>query len=217
MTTAAMLLGVLLLLAGGLAFLMPEKAWRGLSNRGSRWENQASTAGLLTFAGLGWLGLMILIVYSGALWLGWRSTQWMEVKGTVLESRLVETRQVRSTNPAYRAQVRYRYQADGREQHGLRVDFAGSSTVDRVGVEEDLRTRYAPGAVVAVFVDPADGAESVLEPGVPPKAAILACLGMAFSVISSWQLVALGRDWHGDRLVSPGSRRQRRADPRRSR
>lgn len=214
MTTVAMLLGILLLLAGGLVFLMPEKAWRGLTNRGARWENQASTAGLLTFAGLGWLGLMILIVYCGALWLGWRSTQWVEVKGTVLESRLVETRQVRSTNPAYRAQVLYRYQADGREQHGLRVDFAGSSMGDRAAVEETLHTRYAPGADVVVFVDPRDGAESVLEPGVPPKAAILAFLGMAFSVISSWQLVALWRDWHGDRLVAPAARRRKRGKAR---
>lgn len=214
MSIVVIAFGFVLMIAGAGAFAVPEKAWRKLTPHGSRWANQASTAGLLTFAGLGWLGLMILIVYSGALWLGWRSTEWVEVKGTVLQSRLVETPQVRSTNPAYRAQVRYRYQADGSEQHGLRVDFAGSSMGDRAAVEEALRTRYAPGAEVLVFVDPRDGAESVLEPGVPPKAAILACLGMAFSVISSWQLVALWRDWHGDRLVAPVARRPKRGKAR---
>lgn len=214
MTTFVMLLGVLLLLAGGLAFALPEQAWRGLTTRGSRWANQASTAGLLIFAGLGWLGLMLLIVYSGALWLGWRSEQWVKVAGTVLESRLVETRQVRSTNPAYRAQVVYRYQADGREQRGMRVNFAGSSTVDRAGVEEDLRTRYAPGTVVTVFVDPADGAQSVLEPGVPPKAAVFVGLGVALLVIASWQVRALLKDWNGEGLVSPRPRRRDRGKKR---
>jgi len=210
MMTFVMFLGVLLLLAGGVTFAFPEKAWRGLTARGSRWENQASTAGLLTFAGLGWLGLMLLIVYSGALWLGWRSEQWAEVAGTVLESRLVETRQVRSLNPAYRVEVVYRYVSEGREHRGSRVDFAGSSTVDRAWAEEALRTHYAPGAGLAVFVDPGDGAQSVLEPGVPPKAAILVGFGVALLAISSWQLRTLSKDWHGDRLVPPESRRRNR-------
>lgn len=210
MTTVLMLIGILLLSAGVLAFLFPEKAWRGLTTRGSRWANQASTSGLLVFAGLGWLGLMLLIVYSGALWLGWRSEQWVAVTGTVVESRLVETRQVRSTNPAYRAQVVYRYEADGRVQHGLRVDFANSSTPDRAWVEEAMRTRYAPGAAVTVFVDPNDGAQSVLEPGVPAKAVILGCLGLVFVAIAAWQLRALLRDWDGDGLVSSGPSRQKR-------
>ncbi|MCW5550399.1 MAG: DUF3592 domain-containing protein [Opitutaceae bacterium] len=209
MTTFLMLLGILLLLAGGLTFLLPERMWRGLTARGSRWANQASTAGLLIFAGLGWLGLMLLIVYSGALWLGWRSDHWVKVAGTVVESRVVETRQVRSTNPAYRAQVVYRYQVDGHQHRGERVDFAGASTVDRAAVEEAVRTRYAPGAVLTVFVDPGDGTQSVLEPGVPPKAAILASLGMVFGVISCWQLIALWRDWEGDRVVPQESRRKR--------
>ncbi len=205
-----MLIGVLLLLAGVLAFIFPEKAWQGLMPRGSRWANQASTSGLLLFTGLGWLGLILLIVYSGALWLGWRSEQWMAVTGSVVESRLVETRQIRSTNSAYRAQVVYRYEADGRVQHGMRVDFAGSSTPDRAYVEEQLRTRYAPGAALTVFVDPNDGAQSVLEPGLPAKAVILGCLGLAFVAIAAWQLRALLSDWDGDGLVSPAPRRRNR-------
>jgi hypothetical protein len=210
MVIVVMLLGILLLFAGVLVFLLPEKFWRGLTPRGSRWENQASTAGLFMFFGLGWLGLMVLIIYSGALWLGWRSAQWVEVKGTVLESRLVETRQIRSTNPAYRAQVVYHYQSGGREHRGKRVDFADSWIVDRAEMAEVLRTRYAPGATVAVFVDPRNAAQSVLEPGVPPMAIILFCLGGVFIAISSWQLRALFRDWQGDRLGSPESQRRYR-------
>jgi len=208
MMLLVMLPGILLPLAGVLGFLLPEQVWRGLTTRGSRWANQASTAGLLVFGGLGWLGLMLLVVYGGALWLGWRSTHWVEVAGTVVERRLVETRQVRSTNSAYRADVIYRYVREGREHRGERVDFAGSSTVDRAAVEEDLRTRYAPGAGVAVFVDPADATQSVLVPGVPPKAAILAGLGLVFLAIASWQVRALLRDWDGDGLVPAEPRRR---------
>lgn len=209
-----MLIGILLLTASVLTFLLPENAWRGLTARGSRWANQASTSGFLFFTGLGWLGLVLVILYSSALWLGWRSEHWVEVAGTVIDSRLAETRQVRSTNPAYRAEVVYRYRAEGREQRGTRVDFAGSSTVDRAGVEEDLRTRFAPCADVAVFVDPSDGAQSVLVPGVPAKAAIFAALGALLVAIASWQLIALGRDWNGDRLVAPEARRRRRGQAR---
>lgn len=210
MTTFLMLLGILLLLAGVAVFALPEKAWRGLTTRGSRWANQASTAGCLIFAGLGWLGLLLVILYSGALWSGWRSTQWTEVAGTVLESRLIETRQVRSTNPAYRAEVVYRYQADGHEQRGTRVDFAGSSTVDRSGVEEELRTRYVPGASVAVFVDPGDGTQAVLVPGVPPKAAILASLGVVLLAVAFWQLRSLWRDWEGEGRAPAAPRGRKR-------
>jgi Protein of unknown function (DUF3592). len=209
-TTVLMILGVLLLGAGLLAFSLSEKAWRDLTPRGSRWANQASTSGLLIFAGLGWLGLMLVIVYSGAVWLGWRSEQWAAVTGTVVESRLVETRQVRSTNPAYRAQVVYRYEVDGGERRGERVDFANSYTSDREFVEEELRTRFAPGAVVTVFVDPRDGTQSVIERGAPAMALILGSLGLSFVVIAAWQLRALLRDWDGDDLVSPTSRQRNR-------
>lgn len=207
MTAFMILLGILLLLAGVLAFLLPEQAWRELTSRGSRWSNQASTAGLLIFAGIGWLGLMLMIVYGGSLWLGWRSEKWVQTPGTVIESSLVAARQVRSTNPAWRAHVVYQYDADGREQRGTRVDFAASSTGDRAWVEELLRTRYAPGATVDLWVNPGDSSQSVLTPGAPPKAAILSALGAVLLLVSIFQLLSLFRDWHGDALAGHGKRK----------
>lgn len=209
MINLLMLLGLLLLVAGVLAFMFPEQAWRDMMPRGSRRANQASTSGLLIFSGLGWLGLMLLLANCVALWMGWRSERWTVVTGTVVESRLVEMRQVRSTSPAYRAHVVYRYWADGREQVGDRLDFADSSTVGREWVEEQLRTRYPSGAAVTVFVDPSDGLRSVLEPGVPDKAVILGFVGLAFVAIGAWQLRALRPDWEGDGLVKSKPRRRK--------
>lgn len=199
-------LGSVLMTAGVIALWVPAKAWRGMMPLGSRWQNQASTSGLLIFAGLGWIGGSLLLLYGHSLWLGWRSGDWVEVEGTVLESRLVETSPVRTTNFIYRADVVYAYSAQGTEARGARVDFAGSSTVDRGAVEEALRTRFAPGAKVAVFVDPADVTQSVLEPGVPPKAGILVGLGVGLLAVAAWQVRALLRDWDGDGLVSGESR-----------
>lgn len=210
MTTAVIALGFVLMIAGLGAFAVPEKAWGGMMPRGSRWANQASTSGLLVFVGLGWLGLALLVLYGQALWLGWRSSHWVEVEGSVLESRLVETRPVRSTNLSYRADVVYAYSAHGTEERGTRVDFAGSSTVDRAAVEGELRARFAPGAKVAVYVDPADATQAVLVPGVPPKAAILVGLGLVLLAVASWQVRALLRDWAGDGLVPVGPRRRNR-------
>ncbi len=200
-TMMVILFGVILLHAGVLAFMLPEKMWRGLTPRGSRWANQASTSGMLIFAGLGWVGVTLFAMYGHALWLGWRSTNWTEVEGSVLESRLVEMRLVRSTNFAYRPEVIYEFSVNGETQRGTRVDAAGSSTFDRAFVEEELRTRYAPGAKVTVFVDPRDATRSVLVRGVQPKAAIFASVGAAFLAVAAWQLRALFRDWEGDRLV----------------
>lgn len=202
--------GFLLLVAGVLALMLSEKSWRGLMPRGSRWANQASTTGLLIFSGLGWIGVTLMLLYGHAVWLGWRSAQWVEVTGVVEESRLVETRSVRTTNLSYRPEVIYEYTMNGEMQRGTRVDFAGSATVDRDFVEGELRTRYAPGAAVAVFVDPSDATQSVLMPGVPDKAAIFVGLGAALLAVAIWQLRALLRDWEGDGKSKAKSSRKRK-------
>lgn len=64
MINAAMFLGIFLLLAGMLAFLLPANLWRGVTAQGSRWRNKTSTARLPAFAGLGWVGLILLLAYS---------------------------------------------------------------------------------------------------------------------------------------------------------
>ncbi len=209
LTMLVILFGAILLHGGVLAFMIPAQMWSGLTRRGSRWANQASTSGMLIFAGLGWIGVTLLVMYSHALWLGWRSTNWTEVEGTVLESRLVETQLVRTTNFSYRPEVIYGFIVNGEEQRGTRVDAAGSSTLDREFVEEELRTRYAPGAKVTVYVDRSDATRSVLVRGVPPKAAIFASLGAAFLAVAVWQLRALFRDWEGDGLVASEPRRKK--------
>lgn len=209
MMIALIALGSVLMSAGVMTMWVPENAWRAMVPRDSRWQNQASTSGLLIFAGLGWIGATLLLLYGHALWHGWRSSDWVEVDGTVIESRLVQTSPVRATIFTYRADVVYAYSAQGTEARGTRVDFAGSSTLDRAAVEEELRTRLAPGAKVAVFVDPADVTDSVLERGVPPKAYIFFGLGVALLAIAGWQLRALLRDWEGDGLV-PGEPRPRK-------
>ncbi len=207
--------GLLLMAAGLLAFFIPAQAWQGMMKRGSRWANQASTSGLLLFAGLGLLGLVLAGVYGAAVWLGWRSTHWIEVEGVVVESRMIETRQIRSTNPAYRPEVIYTYEADGRRHHGMRVDLAGTTSNDRAWVEEMLATRFAPGARLMIRMNPAAPSQSVIEPGIPAKAWIFGGLGLMLMAIGGWQLALLLRDWEGDKLVpeTPRRRRRRRRKP----
>jgi hypothetical protein len=206
---------LVLLVAGLATMLCPAGMWAGIARRGSRMANQASMSGLFFFGGLGWLGGALLILYAVACWQGWRSGKWIEVSATVIESRLVETRQIRSTNPAWRVDVFYEYAAGGRMHRGSRLDFAGSSSVDRMSVERDLAARFSPGALLTVRVDPRDASNSVIEPGVPGKAAIFVFLGGVFVAIACWQLRALFLDWNFEgsdaRQKRSRSKRRKRA------
>lgn len=202
---------IVLLLPLGLGLLvpmLPARVWAGMTKRGSRLANQTSTSAFLIFSGLGLIGVMLVAVYSFAAWQGSRARNWTTVAATVLESRVIETRQIRSTSPAYRPEVVYSYEVDGVAYRGSRVDFAGSTTTDRQWVETTLRLRYEPGSRVTVHVNPSNPAESVIEPGTPAKALILTGLGLVFVIIAVWQLLALARDWHGDRLLEKASRRR---------
>ncbi|MCC6414327.1 MAG: DUF3592 domain-containing protein [Opitutaceae bacterium] len=201
--------GIASLVAGLLVMWCPAGAWAGLTLRRSYCANQASMAGALCFGGLGSGGAALLLFSGADLWHGWRSQNWHPVEAVVTASRLVEVRQIRSTNPAYRADVTYRYNVVGRTHAAQRIAFGAMATPDHAAVDAELATRFAPGATLTVRVDPDDPEEAVIDPGVQPKAGILGTLGAIFFAVSLWQMRGLWRDWEGDHLVPQESRRKR--------
>jgi hypothetical protein len=204
-------IAVTLMSGAGLAFMTSEKTWRGLTKPGSRWSNQASTSALLLFGGLGVLGAGLVLMSGSDVWFGWRSTQWPARVAMVQTSRLVEVKSIRSGTITYHADVTYQYNVDGVTYTGGLISYGTPSTVDREFVEEEIATRYAPGAMLNVFVDPANPTRAVIEPGVEAMAGVRGGLGAAFVVISVWQLTMLLRDWHGDGSAPTKKSRRRRA------
>lgn len=200
--------GVASLVAGLLVMWCPVGAWAGLTPRRSHWANQASMAGALCFGGLGFGGAALLVISGADLWHGWRSQNWHPVEAVVTASRLVEVRQIRSTNPAYRADVVYRYRIDGQHFTASRLAFGNLATPHREAIEEDLRTRYSLGTTLTAYADVTSPTQAVLIPGVQPKAGIMSALGLVFVLIAGWQLTHLFRDWHGDQLF-PEKRKPR--------
>lgn len=196
--------------AGLLALMLPRKVWIGLMPARSRWSNQASVAGALLFGGLALGGGVLVAISLSDLLTGWRSQRWVPVEAKVVESRLTEVRQIRSTNMAYRPAVVYRYEVAGRGHEAQQVAFGAMATPDRAAVESDLATRFAVGASLQVWVNPADPTEAVIEPGVQFMAGVRVTLGLVLLAIGLWQLVALWRDWEGDRLTAPARKRQPR-------
>lgn len=191
--------GVLILFSGLLVLLVAETTWQRLMPQFSRWANQASVAGLLLFVGLEWLGLTLLASGSGDVWHGWQSQRWEPVDAHVVDSRLIEVRQFRSSTPAYRADVTYSYVAGGRERRAERLDFGDTSTSNRSLVEDRLLRQFAPGSRVTARVNPDAPEEAVLEPGVTLHAALITAFGATLFLVGLFQVTRLLSDWNGDR------------------
>lgn len=189
---------LLLMLAGLVAFLLSESMWRTMTKRGSRWANQASTAGALLFCGLGLSAVGLLVGSASDVVHGWHSTRWVETEAIVEHARIVEVSQIRSSNPAFRIEPTYRYRFDGRAHTASTLAFGNLASPNRDEVEREIAEHFSPGTAVRAFVNPANPAQAVLRPGVQATALIFGALGAAFLAISLWQLIALAKDWDGD-------------------
>ncbi len=92
---------------------------------------------------------------------------WRRTEGTVLASG-VDQRAARSNKDRmweYKAIVRYRYTADGRLHESIQRRFPEPGYSQEIQPEQRIAERYPAGSKVTVYVNPANPAESCLEPG----------------------------------------------------
>lgn len=116
------------------------------------------------------MGLGLLaggIITSVVFWRTWRlaraSVRWPTVPGVILYSGTKSASVLRG-GPATVADVRYRYDVDGRSYEGTRISV-GQYGTGGGGHARAESARYPQGNDVAVYYDPAKPGESVLEPG----------------------------------------------------
>lgn len=151
--------------------------------------NVANNPGALYFV----FGLFALfgLVFAGigaGTWMKAESTRrWGPVDGKVVAS-TVDRHHSSKSGTTYSAAVDYDYEYEGKVYHGSKIAIMSSSSSDR-GAAQRTADRYAAGATVTVYVNPADAYEAVLQPGGEGVALVFVLFGGVFAAIGVAGLV----------------------------
>ena len=125
-------------------------------------------------------GLAASLYFGLPMLRAWRGRAWKQTRGTVTDADYENPGSVGVTGSRYRLGVTYRYAVDGVERTGNRASFFQKDITHRLqSLSDEARRLYAKGKSVDVWYDPADPAQSVLDPRIPFPA-LLAC---GFSVL----------------------------------
>jgi len=141
----------------------------------------------------GVLGLILLVVYRGKLEADRKSSSWSSVPGKITSSRIEKRSNFdwhdNRRYTRYVPVIQYSYSIDGTTYHAERI---GNGIY--IGITRNFVTpwteRFPRGATVAVYYNPVDPSDAVLEP--TTKSNILGFgVGIVISVMSIYFLV----DW----------------------
>ncbi len=113
---------------------------------------------------------------------GAASLAWPTAKGTITQS------QLQRDSDGYSLQVRYVYQAQGKNLTGTRVAFAADT-----GQYPAWAKRFAPKSIVDVSYNPSDPSDSVLVPGNQKAAHFVTGFGLVFAAAATWPIIAYFR------------------------
>ncbi len=152
---------LLLIGSGLLAMLLPDRLLSSIT----QWRDPAALTMLPLALGLVLLGLLLAALNIGDSVRTYQSRQWQPVPAQITHSALVRTMQPRSSNPAWRADVRYHYRHDGHDYTGHRIAAHDVPSSDRAGTADWLQRTYPVGADVTAYVNPAAPAQAMLERG----------------------------------------------------
>ena len=113
-----------------------------------------------------------------------RSTSWPSTEGVIAHSAVLLERQARtsasdSATFTHKADVFYRYKVKGTDYSCSAISLMDfSSTAARA---ETIVSRYPDNAKVAVYYNPSDPSEAVLEPGYTGGLTLLFAIGWGFA------------------------------------
>lgn len=152
-------------------------------------KTEPIVAGLLCLV----LGLGSLIWGSIQLAFSWSSTSWPTVEGTVVASDL-EVKQRTSgrtgnQKTTFIPRVEYTYEVAGTAYKASRISFVVRSSNDRNDMER-LLEHYSEGGTVHVRYNPARPELAVLEPQVAATTFLFIGLGVLFTAIGGFFLLA---------------------------
>jgi hypothetical protein len=130
---------------------------------------------------LGWFlvgGGIVAVLFPVVTWNRVRaSRRWPHVQGRIIESRLDRESRSGKGGYTYAPRIRYSYVVDGREHESSQINFWGVVGGSQ-GVAERTTRRYPEGAGVAVYYNPQDSHEAVLDRAFSPLVFILPPVGL---------------------------------------
>ncbi len=114
-----------------------------------------------------------------------RSGSWSSVEGTVVSSKLTSQSSGtgKSRGTTYKAEVKYHYQVDGAAYENDVLRIGQISMGWKSEAREDVR-QHPPGPET-VYYDPAEPADSVLEPGLYWSVGLKPVVGLLFVAVGS--------------------------------
>jgi len=119
------------------------------------------------------------------------SKSWPTVEGEITTAEVLDKRKPGERHSTYKARIEYQYSVEGVAHSGDRVSFAGDVSSSNRGAASELTARYREGSKVAIYYDPEDPSDSVLEPGMTAMVYLFPAIGGLFLVIGVGILIFL--------------------------
>jgi len=125
----------------------------------------------------------ILIFYKGShdVYYSLRTYTWPSVEGKIVFSR-VERVWHPGQSPTYYPQIQYVYLVEGKEYRGKVVFFSEYGTGSTAGAQATI-DKYPEGKIVAVYYNPKDPQNAVLERGLHWPSFALILFGLIFGAV----------------------------------
>ncbi|MBV8210959.1 MAG: DUF3592 domain-containing protein [Burkholderiaceae bacterium] len=127
------------------------------------------------------IGAGILYYARGVAAKAKKSLSWPSIEGVISHSAVLMRTQTSSSGNTlmYQADVAYRYKVKGQDYSSSRITLMDYSST--TGHAQDVVARYPDGSTVAVYYNPADPSDAVLEPGGNTGITIVHLIGWLFA------------------------------------
>jgi Protein of unknown function (DUF3592) len=139
------------------------------------------------------VGLALVALYFVERRKALRSERWPTASATIVSS-VILGRRSNKGSAMYEPSVTYRYEVGGQTFTGTRIGWGGTASSSSQTWADKVVGQFPQGAVLPVRYDPADPAESVLDPGARAGIFMIGLAGLAFTGFAAliWWLTRAG-------------------------
>jgi hypothetical protein len=156
-------------------------------------------------------GLVILVgALVGFLFLlqEWRTADvsggWPQTTGTITTSSLSASKHLRSGHETWTVHVAYSFSVGGKAYRGSVIHLGGFPSYDSKAEAHAVQARFADGATVAVFYDPGEPSNAVLERGMDAAAGSLGVGALLVGLVTALGAVVVFQSYRRMRRAKLG-------------